>query len=367
MPDLLSSVDLMLRGGACLLLVLVAVLLLRDHGRAQAARLGALFALSAAAFAVSSASALDDRLGVAAFPIEALTAGGNLAFWLFARALFDDGFRLRPWHGAVWLLIVAVGLFEALALGPEMTPVAWAVRGFLVLESLGLGLLAAGQTLASWPADLVEPRRRVRPFVIGAAAGFIALNALSDVLGPRPASPDVGSLLQALALATIALAVAAALLQVAASGWMTPAASPATGPVRSVDLADQGLAAALDHAMSFDRAYRREGLTIGRLAEMLGAPEYRLRRLINQGLGHRNFNSYLNGYRIAEAKTALADRAQDATPILTIALDAGFNSLGPFNRAFRADTGVTPSDFRRAAADSGIGQPDFKTGANATS
>jgi AraC-like DNA-binding protein len=34
-------------------------------------------------------------------------------------------------------------------------------------------------------------------------------------------------------------------------------------------------------------------------------------------------------------------------PILTIALDAGFQSLGPFNRAFKAHAGVTPSEFRR--------------------
>jgi AraC-like DNA-binding protein len=44
---------------------------------------------------------------------------------------------------------------------------------------------------------------------------------------------------------------------------------------------------------------------------------------------------------------ALADPAQEAVPILTIAMDAGFQSLGPFNRAFKAQTGVTPSEFRR--------------------
>lgn len=367
MGDLLTSVDLMLRGGACLLLLLVAFLLLRDQGRVAAARLGALFALSAAAFAVSSASVLEGRLGIATVPILALTAGGNLAFWLFARALFEDGFKLRPWHAGAWIAVAAVGLFESLVLGPEMTPLAIAVRGFLVFESMGLGLLAAGQTLASWPADLVEPRRRVRPFVVGAAAGFIALNALSDLLGPPPGSPDSGTLIEALALAIIALAVAAALLQVTASGWLTPTAIPSAVPTPGIDPAEQGLAAALDHAMTIDRAYRREGLTIGGLAQMLGAQEYRLRRLINQGLGHSNFNTYLNGYRIAEARAALADREQDAVPVLTIALDAGFNSLGPFNRAFRASTGMTPTDFRRAAADSRIGQPEFKPGALAPS
>ena len=32
----------------------------------------------------------------------------------------------------------------------------------------------------------------------------------------------------------------------------------------------------------------------------------------------------------------------------TIALDAGFQSLGPFNRAFKDTIGVTPSEYRRA-------------------
>jgi AraC-like DNA-binding protein len=55
----------------------------------------------------------------------------------------------------------------------------------------------------------------------------------------------------------------------------------------------------------------------------------------------------LNFYRIADAKAALADPAQAAVPVLTIALDSGFSSLGPFNRAFKAETGMTPTEFRR--------------------
>ena len=73
-----------------------------------------------------------------------------------------------------------------------------------------------------------------------------------------------------------------------------------------------------------------------------------MRRLINQRLGHRNFNAFLNGYRLDDVVAALADPAQEAVPILTIALDAGFQSLGPFNRAFKSRIGMTPSEFRRA-------------------
>jgi len=137
---------------------------------------------------------------------------------------------------------------------------------------------------------------------------------------------------------------------------------PGVEPVRaaaSAELspADLTLVAALERAMSFDRAYRQDGLTIGQLANAHGVPEYRLRRLINQGLGHRNFNSFLNRYRIADARAGLADPGQAAVPILTIALDAGFNSLGPFNRAFRAETGMTPSEYRRQALGGGAGEP----------
>ena len=88
--------------------------------------------------------------------------------------------------------------------------------------------------------------------------------------------------------------------------------------------------------MEHDRAYREEGLSIGGLAVKLGTSEHGLRRLINQRLGYRNFNVFLNGYRLDDVMTALADPAQEAVPILTIALDAGFQSLGPFNRAFKA-------------------------------
>ena len=105
--------------------------------------------------------------------------------------------------------------------------------------------------------------------------------------------------------------------------------------------------------MTTERAYRQDGLTIGTLAQQLGLPEYRLRRLINQALGYRNFNSFVNRYRIAEAKSALADPRQTEVPVLTIALDAGFSSLGPFNRAFKAETGTTPSDYRRLHAEKG--------------
>jgi len=103
--------------------------------------------------------------------------------------------------------------------------------------------------------------------------------------------------------------------------------------------------------MDVEQVYREPDLTIGTLAQRLQWPEHRMRRLINQGLGHRNFNAFLNTYRVDDAKRALQDARYSAVSILTISTEAGFQSLGPFNRAFKAATGLTPTEFRRGSAE----------------
>jgi AraC-like DNA-binding protein len=97
-------------------------------------------------------------------------------------------------------------------------------------------------------------------------------------------------------------------------------------------------------------AWKREGLTIGGLAEEIGIPEHRLRRLINDRLGHRNFAAFVNARRIEEAKRRLRDPAHAQASVSTIAFDLGYGSLGPFNRAFKDVTGVTPTEWRKQAS-----------------
>jgi len=347
------SLDWALRGGTAGLLLLTAGALCRDYGRLVSARLGALFALGSAAYAICSAAGMQGQPHVWAFPLLALAAGNNVVFWLLASALFDDGFRPRPWHAAVWLTLVGLGLAECLAGGSKALGIG------LTLSSLAFAVIALARTVSSWRADLVEGRRRLRLFIVGASSLYIAVTALSQLLaGPRP-MPGA-SLVGALTLLAIAGTVAGTLLRVnreqsiflPVTAAVAPAATPSPPPPAPVDA---GLLARLERLMAVERAYRRDGLTIGALAEKLNLPEYRLRRLINQGLGYRNFNSFLNHYRIDDAKAALADRAQAAVPIVTIAMDAGFSSLGPFNRAFKAETGLTPGDYRRL--NTGIGEP----------
>lgn len=346
--DALVSIDLFLRGGVCAVLVGVAALLLRDFHRFTAARLGALFAVSAAAYAVVSLPGMHDRLGPWGAPLIALSAGDSLVFWLFARRLFDDGFRLRPWHLALWALVVGTVGFNHFALEPAHSPLAGVIGRFGSAQALAFAGLAAVQTMASWRADLVEPRRRLRVFIVAASGLHMAVSVLAALArGTVEDAPGAG-IADAAGMLAIGAAVAWSLLRVGGGeALFGPAEADRQAPATGLELADRPLAAALERAMREDRAYRREALSIGALAHDLGVPEHRLRRVINQGLGYRNFNAFLNARRIAEARAALADPSQDEVPILTIALDSGFNSLGPFNRAFKAETGVTPSAFRR--------------------
>lgn len=92
--------------------------------------------------------------------------------------------------------------------------------------------------------------------------------------------------------------------------------------------------------------FREEGLTISTLAARLDAQEYRVRQLINAQLGFRNFNAFLNHYRVREARKTLGDPARRHLGIAQVAYEVGYSSLGPFNKAFKERTGRTPSEFR---------------------
>jgi AraC-like DNA-binding protein len=345
----LATIDLALRSGAIALLLLLAALLGRDFSGRTAGRLAALFALGSAIYAVSSAAgATTWPLGWHA-PLIALSTGNVLTFWLFTRALFDDDFTLRPWHGLAWGALVAVSLVNCTLIAPMQDASSRWLGVALSLLALGILALAVVQSVRSWSADLVEGRRLLRTFMVGAAAIYSIVATVMQLVLAGSAPPVLVSVVNAAVLLGIAAVIVVAMTRTAGDEIFAAEPVPTAEPQPDATIAagDQQQIAALNRLMHGERIYRQEGLTIGMLANRLNLPEYRLRRLINQQLGYRNFSAFLNGYRIEEAKAALADPTQADVPVTTIALDAGFQSLGPFNRAFKSITGVTPTEFRR--------------------
>jgi AraC-like DNA-binding protein len=347
----LATVDLALRAATIALLLLLAASFIRDFSNSVAGRLALAFALGSAAHAATSAIGAASPISFWHAPLIAVSTGNVVVFWLFTRALFDDAFALRWWHGLIWTAVVAYSFVNCMWIAPA----GHARIAIIMVNSLTLVFiaLAVAQTIGSWSADLVERRRRVRVFIVAASALYGGMNALLQIAyaGSR-VTVEWANLLNAAVLTAIVAAITWAMMRVdGADLFAVPAeAVVLTKPAAVEEAADQRLVDALMRLMADERIYRHDNVTIGMLATRLKIPEYRLRRLINQRLGYRNFNVFLNNHRIEEAKAALADPAQSAVPVITIAMDAGFQSLGPFNRAFKATTGVTPTEYRKLKA-----------------
>jgi AraC-like DNA-binding protein len=344
-----------MRGGAVALLLLFAVLLVRDARRVVAANFAALFALGAACYTIVSASMFAEAAPPPwLLPLQIAAMGNPVIFWLFAATLFDDDFKPSWVHAAAWLVLVAFGIFGL------WSGVAW---GRWICSGLGLACNALGvwYALAGRALDLVEERRKLRAVLVIAIALYAAANIISELAVSPGGGKAALSLVNAAGLLAITSVFAVVLLTVSRDGALIsiPASEPAMQPVQPRRVAsgighderasadDARQLAELRNLMENDKAYREEGLSIGTLAGKLGMPEHGLRRLINRRLGYRNFNAFLNGYRLDDVMGALADPSQESVPILTIALDAGFQSLGPFNRAFKAKCGMTPTEYRR--------------------
>ena len=350
----LSVLDVALRAGTVALLLVLAATLFRDFRGVVAGRLAVALALGSAAHAVTSAIGSPSPASIWHAPLIALSTGNVVVFWLFTRALFDDAFMLRWWHALVWAAVAAFSFANCMWIAPAGNARVSIIAIHLLV--LGFIALAVAQTIASWSSDLVERRRRLRIFIVGAAALYGGINAILQIVVAGSSTADIANVVNSVLLAGIVAAVSYAMTNVAASDLFVASAASATevsgGPVAAEEsnAADQKLLDALMRLMADERIYRHDNITIGTLATKLSIPEYRLRRLINQRLGYRNFNVFLNDHRIEEAKAALADPTQAEVPVITIAMDAGFQSLGPFNRAFKAITGVTPTEYRRRKA-----------------
>lgn len=310
---------------------------------------GVLFCLSAAAHTLTQLSSIGPALHWMWPPLWTLSVMGSGFFWAFATELFEDRQRLEVRRFIPAIGLLALGILAA-ATPPAASRILWLAHNLVGAALMAHVLFVIA---ASWGNDLVEARRRLRGPILAAAALYavsVIAVQISELLW-RPA--DALSPLAAAVLFILSLAAIGTLLQ-ADGELFAPLAKPRSAEASLPDIPapageDAGIAAKLGRLMRDERAYRDENLSIAALALRMAVPEYKLRRLINRQLGHRNFNAYLTQWRLAEARQALADPDQSDMPISTIALDSGFGSLGPFNRAFKTETGLTPTAFRARA------------------
>ncbi len=100
----------------------------------------------------------------------------------------------------------------------------------------------------------------------------------------------------------------------------------------------------LENLMRDESPYLDPELTLPALAQRLGTNESVLSAVINSAFG-KNFNDFVNAYRVEAVKVMLQDPSTSHYSLLGIGLECGFNSKSTFNRVFKRMTGVAPGDF----------------------
>ena len=305
-------------------------------------RLEAYAALCAVSFVCYIAGRLTD--GVAGILFALVGTGACGWAWLLTRALFDPVPRDVRWPRIVAGVIAVSGALTVLV-PTDVDLYRFAANVYELSGSAAL-LLTVIEPLHGGRGDVTPSETRFRLAFLAIYAVLVAV----AVLGLQAASPVPAEVWRT-DLIRIGCAVVG-LVGGAAAVWyrlrhplvQTDARSTRRAPTdEDARLAERLLGLLRDEAID-----ARPDLRIGDVAARLGQPEYKVSQCISTVLGFPNFNRLINHHRIERAKRLLAEPDQ-VQPILDVAFECGFGSVGPFNRAFRAQVGVTPREFRAAS------------------
>ncbi|WP_417460465.1 helix-turn-helix domain-containing protein [Kordiimonas sp.] len=342
----METFDNLMRYGSISLLFWLAVLICRDFRCHVRGKLGVALALSQIVYLVSTK--VDPIIGGFSFGamLIPLCFPGTAFAWLFCLSQFDDHFNMKRWHWGVVAAQFATGFVTMVGLiggQGEITSVGFATSKLITLATLIHLVLIIWQGRQD---DLMESRCVFRRMFVTAVVVLSVAILVAETFLVDRGFDELLLVVQSSAFFIITFFV---LWRISGPDgidlfvFSDPAVSE---PPTVVPVEDKHDLDALRRVIT-DKAFLEQGLTIAGLADQLRMPEHRLRRLINQQLGFRNFSDFLNHHRVSVAQERLADCAERHVPVLTIAMDLGYGSLGPFNRAFKERTGQTPSEYRR--------------------
>lgn len=273
-------------------------------------------------------------------------------FWLVSLSVFSDRQELKLWHfyvASMTLLIPTISTLIQLSFDFDLRQYA-AFYGLVTYGALGLELVLICHALVvvikNWQADLVQERRYMRGSIIGLNACYLVMVIVVEQLFKLQWSwlDPVKYVLLSMLTTSVNL-----LLFSLKEGTLFDPPHKKPQNVEPKKTHSPELKRVLD-CMLNEKLYRQEGITISAFSRHLAIHEYKLRQIINGELNYRNFNDFLNFYRIQEVTENLSQSSNRQLPVLTLALDSGFRSLSSFNKAFKNKHGITPTEYRNQQA-----------------
>jgi AraC-like DNA-binding protein len=336
------QLNLILQIATATLLLLVCILLARHSKNGLNTWTGIGFAGSILCYVIVESDVIQST------PLLRIVAsigaiGIPVLFWWLSRAIFEDHFRFRA-SLLIWFLILLIPhlnfFLDNMVPGSTFRQLSAVVAR---LASLAFVLAGLHTALRTKRGDLVDARIRFRNIFLGITAALIGITLIVEIISIDRETIIILQVLQRSSIFSITLYFLLSTFGIRPGFFFKEIPKS-----KSQSIEDPQLSTKLQTLMEQQKVYKKEGLTIGQLAELMNEQEYRLRRLINGQLGFRNFNDFLNQYRVNEACETLSDPALGKKTILEIAYDLGYQSIGPFNKAFKDLKGTTPTAYRKS-------------------
>ena len=267
-------------------------------------------------------------------------------FFVLTKAIFDDHFKTNRFIVLCFAIEIVVHYWVYFR-DIISIPIWLQQLSYIVAEVVSIGFVLAGiyTAIKTRKGDLIESRMKFRNVFVMITASLIGITLIVESMSIAKDSVDVLQILQRTSIFGLTLFFLISNFEIK-SGFFFREQQKEKPTLPAIE--DHELRKKLEILIEEKKVYRKEGLTIRELSDMLNEQEYKVRRLINGELGFRNFNDFLNKYRVNEACEILNDPGQNRKTILEIAYGLGYQSIGPFNKAFKELTETTPTAFRKA-------------------
>ena len=292
------------------------------------------------------------------------------AYYLYARTRLSEQRHLYWWdtlHAIpflvgvwLWRKVIFINVDEKLALlnSAESVVNQGTYRYLIMVAFPILGAIYLGRSIfliqqfrkknaAKW-TERADTQLKVFQWVYSFLLGFIILAELLYLL------PGVGQHFPVWLGGLIGLVIPTIVFYLSYSALIDP-----NGLFESIQLAkpvfksqqlpkEQAIhyAQLLEELMEKKQLYLNAELSQEELAQHVGIQSRQLSRLIREEF-NATFNEFINGYRVKKVTQLMKDEKYQHWSLIALAYEAGFNSKSSFNRIFKKNMGITPSEFLR--------------------
>ena len=283
------------------------------------------------------------------------------AFWLVSRALFREKSAISTRHIIVAVVIAGLVMInQGIEIASTLLTTTWAglqtfsnsISEVTNLLSSSILMLTLWEAARGYKSFHGTQRRQRFVFLMCASSGIAACSIIAPALFVGP------QLTQAMPWFVVSSALSILLVTqgvlISQHNHMKQLQKINEADKLKADSAltktseeDNLLVAGIKNLLHKEQIFLQANLKMIDIAHRLDVPEYRISRALRFHFNGRNFNQFINSLRIEYACKLLESPSNQHWTILVVALESGFASIGPFNRAFKAVYDCTPHEYRQ--------------------